>query len=55
MIFWEVFWQAVLLVSGAAFAGLAIVVSVGGLSDIRAMLRSIEHHHDDGTESSDES
>lgn len=42
MNFWEPFWQIVLLVSIIGFVGLVIVVAIGGLSDIRAMLRQIE-------------
>ena len=45
MNFWEPFWEIVLLVSLIGFAGLAIVVSIGGLSDIRAMLRRVEEQH----------
>ena len=46
MSFWEVFWQIVLLVSVVGFAALVVVIAFGGLADIRAMLRSIEDHHD---------
>lgn len=46
MSFWEVFWQIVFLVSVVGFAALVVVIAFGGLSDIRAMLRSIEDHHD---------
>lgn len=56
MNFWEVFWQVVLLVSVLGFAVLVVVVAFGGLSDIRAMLRSIEKRHDasgNDSESSD--
>ncbi len=53
MSFWEVFWQVVLLVSLVAFAGLAVVVAIGGLGDIRAMLRSIDKHHDETSSESD--
>jgi len=49
MNFWEGFWTIVLLVSVVGFAVLAVVVTIGGLSDIRAMLRSIETRHDDDT------
>ena len=46
MSFWEVFWQIVLLMGVIGFAGLAIVVAIGGLSDIRTMLRRIERGHE---------
>lgn len=55
MNFWEVFWQVVLLVSVVGFAVLVVVVAFGGLSDIRAMLRSIEEHHDARDRKSDSS
>lgn len=54
MNFWESFWPWVLGISVVAFSGLAIVVTIGGISDIRAMLRSIEQNHSANTESSDE-
>jgi hypothetical protein len=47
MNFWETFWQIVLVISVVGFAVLAVVVTFGGLSDIRAMLRSIESRHDE--------
>jgi len=46
MSFWEVFWQVVLLVSLVAFAGLVVVVAIGGFGDIRSMLRSIDKRHE---------
>ena len=46
MSFWEVFWQVVLLVSLVAFAGLAVVVAIGGFGDIRSMLRKIDKRHE---------
>ena len=45
MSFWEIFWQVILLVSLVAFAGLAVVVAIGGFGDIRSMLRSIDKRH----------
>ncbi len=54
MNFWENFWSLVFIVSVIAFAGLAIVVTLGGISDIRAMLRSIEHNHSATQDDSDE-
>ena len=55
MKFWETFWQFVLVIGVIGFAGLAIVVAIGGLSDIRAMLRHIASRHEsleEGTKSS---
>lgn len=46
MSFWEIFWQVVLLVSLVAFAGLAVVVAIGGFGDIRSMLRNIDARHE---------
>lgn len=54
MNFWETFWPLVFIVCVVAFAGLAIVVTIGGISDIRAMLRSIEHDHRATQDGSDE-
>lgn len=55
MSFWEIFWQVVLLVSLVSFAGLAVVVAIGGFGDIRSMLRSIDTRHEtrDSTSDSD--
>ena len=46
MSFWEIFWQVILLVSVVAFAGLVVVVAIGGFGDIRSMLRSIDTRHE---------
>jgi hypothetical protein len=46
MSFWEGLWQIVLLVSVVGFAILTVVVGIGGLADIRAMLRRIEKRHE---------
>ena len=46
MSFWEIFWQVILLVSVVAFAGLAVVVAIGGFGDIRSMLRNIDTRHE---------
>ena len=45
--YWILFWQVLLIAAVAVFAGLAVAVSIGGLFDIRAMLRSIAAHNDD--------
>ena len=53
MNFWETFWQIILLVSVVGFAVLAVVVTFGGWSDIRAMLRKIESRHDEAARKQD--
>lgn len=53
MSFWEIFWQVVLLVSVVAFAGLVVVVAIGGFGDIRSMLRSIDTRHETADSESD--
>lgn len=44
MDFWVAFWTWLLRLSLLAFAGLTVVVAVGGLFDIRAMLRAVRRH-----------
>ena len=46
MSFWETFWQVVLVIGVTGFAVLVVVVAIGGLADIRAMLRRIESRHE---------
>jgi hypothetical protein len=46
MSFWPQFWMWVLLFGLAVFCGLAVVVSIGGVFDIRALFRSIRRQHD---------
>jgi len=43
--FWIDFWTVVLIIAVAVFAGLAIVVSIGGAFDIGKLLRSIDAKH----------
>jgi hypothetical protein len=45
--YWILFWQVLLIAAVAMFAGLAIAVTIGGLFDIRAMVRSIGAHKDE--------
>ena len=45
MDFWIHFWAIVLGVALAVFACLAVVVTVGGFFDIKALFRSIESKH----------
>ena len=53
MSFWEIFWQVILLVSVVAFAGLVVVVAIGGFGDIRSMLRDIDKRHETAESKSD--
>lgn len=46
MTFWIWFWTVFLFASLALFAGLAVVVSVGGFSDILSLFRTIEKQED---------
>jgi hypothetical protein len=45
MTYWSTFWTWFLIFALAIFLGLAVVVSVGGLFDIRALFRSIRSQH----------
>ncbi len=45
--FWIDFWTWLLVIAVALFAGLAVVVIIGGFFDIRAMLRRIAQQHED--------
>ncbi len=47
---WINFWGALLLVTLVIYAVLVIYVSIGGLSDIRKMLRSLSNKSRDGSE-----
>ena len=47
--FWPTFWAAVLAISLGGYALLVLVVTIGGLGDIRAMFRALG-----GAASSDE-
>ena len=48
---WINFWGALLLVTLVIYGVLVIYVSIGGLSDIRKMLRSLSNKSRDGSES----
>ena len=39
---WMLFWKICLLFALAAFAGMAVCVSIGGALDVRRMLRRLE-------------
>jgi len=45
MSFWISFWSVLLAVALVIFAGLAVVVTIGGFYDIRRLFRSIDAKH----------
>ena len=45
MDFWINFWTVTLIVAVAVFAGLTVVVSIGGFFDIKRLFRSIDAQH----------
>ena len=45
MNFWINFWSIFFFVSIALFAGLAVVVSIGGFFNIRSLFKSINQQH----------
>ena len=50
---WIIFWTIVLIFGIAVFTGLAIVVTIRGVGDIRSLFKSISSQ-DDGTAGSGE-
>jgi hypothetical protein len=40
--FWSWFWTANFIIAGSAFGGIALVVAIRGLADLRAMLTALE-------------
>ena len=40
--FWMWFWTGNFIVAGGAFAGIALVVAIRGLGDLRAMLAALD-------------
>lgn len=46
MSFWTQFWTWFLIFGFVVFLGLAVVVSIGGLFDIRALFTSLRSQHD---------
>jgi hypothetical protein len=46
MNFWITFWTIFFLVSLALFAGLAVVVSIGGFFNIRSLFKSLTDRAD---------
>ncbi|HXZ19981.1 MAG TPA: hypothetical protein VEG63_08525 [Candidatus Acidoferrales bacterium] len=45
---WELFWAAGLVISGAAFAGITVVVAVRGFSDLRDMFAHLRERRNLG-------
>lgn len=45
MQFWIEFWTWLLIVAVVLFAGLAVVVSIGGFFDVKRLFRSIDAKH----------
>ena len=45
MDFWINFWTVCFLLSILVFAGVAVVVAIGGISDIRALFNRIDEQH----------
>lgn len=45
MDFWITFWGVCFLICMVVFAGVAVVVAIGGVSDIRALFTSIDEQH----------
>ena len=45
MEFWITFWGIVLAGGMLVFAAVATVVAIGGFSDVKALLRSIDSQH----------
>jgi len=46
MVFWRWFWTINFIVAGSAFAGIALVVAVRGVADLRAMLAALRADRD---------
>ncbi|HEV2493286.1 MAG TPA: hypothetical protein VG204_09470 [Terriglobia bacterium] len=42
---WYYFWVANFALAGSAFLGIALVVMVGGIGDLRHMFRSLQDAH----------
>ena len=44
---WQTFWSVSLLVAGASFAFITIVVAFKGVQDLRDLFRRLRHQEDD--------
>lgn len=53
MDFWINFWTVFFFASLAVFAALAVVVTIGGFFNIRALFKSLTRRHDHRDEDSD--
>ena len=38
---WKIFWEACLIVAGATFAGITLIVAVRGFADLRQMFAGL--------------
>jgi hypothetical protein len=47
MNFWINLWTLFFFLSLALFAGLAVIVTIGGFYDIRSLFKSLTEHKDD--------
>ena len=47
MNFWVSFWSIFFFVSLVIFAGLAVVVTIGGFFNIRSLLKTLKAEHED--------
>lgn len=47
MSFWATFWTWTFLIAIIFFAGMAVVVAIGGFFDIRALFRTIREQHEE--------
>ncbi len=45
MSFWVGFWTVVLILAVLVFAGMAVVVTIGGFFDLKSMFKRIEQQH----------
>ena len=43
---WIIFWAASLIISGASFAGITVVVGIRGLRDLRDMFQQLRERGD---------
>ena len=44
---WELFWTAALLIAGASFAAITLVVAVRGFHDLRVLFRQLRQRTDE--------
>ena len=45
---WQMFWTLWLLLAGASFAAITVVVAIKGVGDVRRMLTGIKSHEPAG-------